>query len=772
MGLPTKPTLDYSYTAFQQSQGDNAFPGTEIDNDHDNLKLSIDETIDFLTGSFRSDGVLKASAYPGASDLNEYVDTATVAATDAAASAVDAAASASSAASSLDQFMDLYLGAKSTDPTLDNDGNALQDGATYWNTSAKVLRIYDLGTTTWANGVQTSGITTDTFVGDGVEVDFTLSVAPTTIGNTQVYVGGVYQEKAEYSVAGSTLTFNTAPPNGVGVQVMTFEQIAINVPADGSVTAAKLANGAIEAKLGYTPASANVSRSGIASPSIRTLLAKLSDVADIRDWDAVDLTGANDEASIVQAAVDETADLTNPVPVRYPGCKIALGTPITTKNGTVFEGPMKGGGSYDTKAAWFHIAHTGVGFTNLDNLGAQRFSRINTYRTQPTPGGGAYTPTAHGFDFDFVGAQDITMEDVCLLNPTKAIQVRGNTVTGAASGRMNFRNITGQPLQEGFRLAHCLDCVYMDEVHWWPLWNGVNAQLAAYIKQNASAFILGRVDNAKWGRVFSYGYYRAMLAIQTAASGSLPAGTVGLFSCQTFGADDCSSALIVNSGTDGAVLNFGNFYAASNPTPLLSAENFIWTLGDNARVNIGNLHGQYTSGALIGLNGTGNVVTAETSSSTAITGTEFVAEAGNTIRLGKSPKTSASTIYGGAGVIETPDWRSFTPTITSGTGAITAIGANAARYRRQGKSVKANGRFVITTNGTGGTDLRISNLPFTVISTGSIDPCGSGRKDNTGPMLQTIASNGGTLLRIGLYDNTYPGSDGAVIDWNIEYEAA
>lgn len=253
MGLPTKPTLDYSYTAFQQSQGDNAFPGTEIDNDHANLKLSIDETIDFLTGSFRSDGVLKPSAYPGASDLNEYVATATAAADEASASADAAAASAVSAAASLDAFTDLYLGAKSSDPALDNDGNALQDGATYWNTSAKVLRIYDLGTVTWASGVQTSGITTDTFVGDGVEVDFELSVAPTTIGNTQVYVGGVYQEKAEYSVAGSTLTFNTAPPNGVGVQVMTFEQILINVPADGSVTAAKIASGAISSKLGYVP---------------------------------------------------------------------------------------------------------------------------------------------------------------------------------------------------------------------------------------------------------------------------------------------------------------------------------------------------------------------------------------------------------------------------------------------------------------------------------------------------------------------------------------
>lgn len=142
MGLPTKPTLDYSYTAFQQSQGDNAFPGTEIDNDHANLKLSIDETIDFLTGSFRSDGVLKASAYPGASDLNEYVGTATAAAVSATASEVAAVAA-------LDAFTDLYLGAKAADPALDNDGAALQDGALYWNTVAKEMRAYDLGGAAW-----------------------------------------------------------------------------------------------------------------------------------------------------------------------------------------------------------------------------------------------------------------------------------------------------------------------------------------------------------------------------------------------------------------------------------------------------------------------------------------------------------------------------------------------------------------------------------------------------------------------------------------------
>lgn len=58
MAYPTKPERDYSYTSFQESQGDNSFPGTQLDNDLANLKQAIDETIDFTASVIRSDGKL------------------------------------------------------------------------------------------------------------------------------------------------------------------------------------------------------------------------------------------------------------------------------------------------------------------------------------------------------------------------------------------------------------------------------------------------------------------------------------------------------------------------------------------------------------------------------------------------------------------------------------------------------------------------------------------------------------------------------------------
>ena len=49
---------------------------------------------------------------------------------------------AEDAAASYDSFDDRYLGTKSADPTLDNDGNALLTGALYYNTSASNMRVY------------------------------------------------------------------------------------------------------------------------------------------------------------------------------------------------------------------------------------------------------------------------------------------------------------------------------------------------------------------------------------------------------------------------------------------------------------------------------------------------------------------------------------------------------------------------------------------------------------------------------------------------------
>ena len=61
---------------------------------------------------------------------------------EASTSATNASASATSAAASYDSFDDRYLGSKASDPTLDNDGNALLTGAIYWNSTSNVMRVW------------------------------------------------------------------------------------------------------------------------------------------------------------------------------------------------------------------------------------------------------------------------------------------------------------------------------------------------------------------------------------------------------------------------------------------------------------------------------------------------------------------------------------------------------------------------------------------------------------------------------------------------------
>jgi hypothetical protein len=66
-----------------------------------------------------------------------------------AASETAAGVSETNAAASYDAFDDRYLGSKASDPTLDNDGDALIDGALYWNTTDNNMYVFDLGGTAW-----------------------------------------------------------------------------------------------------------------------------------------------------------------------------------------------------------------------------------------------------------------------------------------------------------------------------------------------------------------------------------------------------------------------------------------------------------------------------------------------------------------------------------------------------------------------------------------------------------------------------------------------
>ena len=84
-----------------------------------------------------------------AGEASTSATNASTSATNAATSATAAQTAQAAAEAALDNFDDKFLGAKASDPTVDNDGDALTDGALYFNTTDDVMKVYDLTNTQW-----------------------------------------------------------------------------------------------------------------------------------------------------------------------------------------------------------------------------------------------------------------------------------------------------------------------------------------------------------------------------------------------------------------------------------------------------------------------------------------------------------------------------------------------------------------------------------------------------------------------------------------------
>jgi len=101
-------------------------------------------TDDDLTRKGYVDSILGSatSAADSAAAAATSESNAATSASNAATSETNAATSATNAANSYDAFDDRYLGEKASDPSLDNDGDALVTGALYFNTTDNKMKVY------------------------------------------------------------------------------------------------------------------------------------------------------------------------------------------------------------------------------------------------------------------------------------------------------------------------------------------------------------------------------------------------------------------------------------------------------------------------------------------------------------------------------------------------------------------------------------------------------------------------------------------------------
>jgi len=139
-----------------------------------------------------------AQAVIATTKAGQAASSATAAANSATASANSASSignavtssanSATAAAASFDSFDDRYLGAKSSNVAVDNDGNSLITGALYFNTTANSMRVYN--GSSWADAGSAVNGTSQRVVYTATANQTTFSVTYDS-GFVDVYLNGI-----------------------------------------------------------------------------------------------------------------------------------------------------------------------------------------------------------------------------------------------------------------------------------------------------------------------------------------------------------------------------------------------------------------------------------------------------------------------------------------------------------------------------------------------------------------------------------------------------
>jgi len=160
--------------------------------------------------------------------------TATTKASEASSSASAAASSASAAQAAedaalaaLDSFDDRYLGQKTSDPSTDNDGDALVAGALYYNTTDDIMKVYD-GSVWVAAYASLSG----TLVAANNLSDLTsVSAARTNLGLGTAATTA----STDYATAAQGTLADSALQDITGESIEDLSDVATMTPTDGQL---------------------------------------------------------------------------------------------------------------------------------------------------------------------------------------------------------------------------------------------------------------------------------------------------------------------------------------------------------------------------------------------------------------------------------------------------------------------------------------------------------------------------------------------------------
>jgi hypothetical protein len=202
----------------------------------------------------------ETNAAASASTASTQASNAATSATAASGSATSAASSAAAAASALDSFDDRYLGTKSSDPTLDNDGNALAAGALYFSTTQNVMKVYDGASWITATSAGATSLLRFRYVATSGQTTFSGADAASatltyTVNNIAVHRNGVTLDTSEYTASnGTSIVLNVAAGTGDIVDIIAFKSFtvadALSAVSGGTVNGAVTVTGVTTVQAG------------------------------------------------------------------------------------------------------------------------------------------------------------------------------------------------------------------------------------------------------------------------------------------------------------------------------------------------------------------------------------------------------------------------------------------------------------------------------------------------------------------------------------------
>ena len=267
----------------------------------------------------------ETNAAASASTASTQASNAATSASSASSSATSAANSAAAAASALDSFDDRYLGTKTSDPTLDNDGNALVAGALYFSTTQNVMKVYDGASWITATSAGATSLLRFRYVATSGQTTFSGadSAAATltyTVNNIAVHRNGVTLDTSEYTASnGTSIVLNVAAGTGDIVDIIAFKSFtvadALSAVSGGTVNGAVTVTGALTTNsafvaggtmkgastIGVGGATPSTSGSGITFPAAISASSDVNTLDDYEEGTWTPTLGGTSVLSITEA---------------------------------------------------------------------------------------------------------------------------------------------------------------------------------------------------------------------------------------------------------------------------------------------------------------------------------------------------------------------------------------------------------------------------------------------------------------------------------------